>query len=463
MNGIYGQQPTQQPWGGPRHVPNNAAWPPTSASSFGGWGGNQYGQGQPPGGFAAPPSSQPTPPGQGYGPQGSTDPFGGPHQQPDGQPPFPGAQTPGAQTPFPGAQQPGAQPPFPGAQPQFGPPQPYSQQVSSYYQTYPQRRRSRSSAGVAIAWTGIITAFMIWVYSILVDTPASGDQGEGGNTVDIEYQNESYQPPDVTSAPPPQPFPESQDEAVTLLSDNPYYNQELPAPIRCDDLPGTTESTQSDIDALERRQQALVECLVRAVGPSVEAAGFTPITPEVTAYLAGSEVVTGCGTQPSLNAFYCPVDQTIYVANDVTSLLPNDVLANDNIYDLIIAHEFGHATQDRIGVLSSMTALQNLEETEAEALVFSRRSEAQADCWANMGLTTVRQDLGFDDGNFTLFAEVAYNIGDDVLVERAGGEYDPDQGTHGTGDTRRTWSQRGANQSLVETCNSWSVDESEVR
>lgn len=409
MNAAYGQQ-------GPGWAPPGQPQWSGGGSSFGGWGGQQppppgqfpYGRPQPapqPGQWGPPQSGQWGPPQSGqWGPPQGSPAFGGP---------------PGAQQPFPG----------------------------------PRKPKPPTGLYLAIGAAALaLVALVVWAFS---------EPGTGG-TVSENYQNEDYQVPSVDDPLSPLPEPRTEAEMVEMLQANAWYDQELPVPVRCE-LPGTPSSGDNSLDALETRMQALVECLTRVVGPSLEAAGFEAYVPRVTIYPAGTEVNTQCGAAPSGNAFFCGADQALYLAPDVVLVLPQAQGTTDHVYDYIMAHEYGHAMQGRTGIIVSSAIADYLAETEAEGMEYSRRTEVQADCLATTMLTSVGGDMGIGEAEFTQLHEVAFEIGDDRISDRFGLEYAADESSHGTGESRRLWAERGTLQSALGTCNSFTAPADEVR
>lgn len=325
------------------------------------------------------------------------------------------------------------------------------------FQPFPQPQPRKGKPVVLLSTIGL-TGLLLVLLLVWALTKGGGEP----TVVEPEYQNEDYTAPSVTNTPPELPVPTTEDEANAWLTDNGYYAQTLATPVRCD-LPGSNDPADTDYEALQSRQQALVECLTRVVGPALEASGFQPVVPRVTVYEPGTQVSTQCGVAESYNAFYCPADQSIFLAPDIAAALPTGEAATPHLFDLIIAHEYAHSVQGRSGILGAMAGLQSILTDPQAALELERRNETQADCWANTTLSSLATDLELDDSSFADFQDVADAIGDDNLAVNNGGEYDPTQSSHGTGASRRLWSERGAQQSAVASCNTWTADASEVR
>ena len=178
-------------------------------------------------------------------------------------------------------------------------------------------------------------------------------------------------------------------------------------------------------------------------------------------YPEGETVTTGCGTQQSHNAFYCTLDQQIYISQDVLDVLSADVSQARIVFNLIIAHEYGHVIQGQSGILlSGHMSVDDANDSEKQET--SRRIETQADCFAGAALGSLEQGLKLTDTDRQDILEVTADVGDDRLNERANG--DPDEaGDHGKSQNRRLWAERGLNSGgSLGQCNTFNAPASEV-
>ena len=212
--------------------------------------------------------------------------------------------------------------------------------------------------------------------------------GLNSGSSDVAYQNDNYQVPPPDTNPPPIPVPQTYEEAEQLITKNPFYDQTVPVPVRCNSQP-IDVTTASDAQ-LKSHFEGLMECLVRVWEPPVTAAKFIIVRPSVTIY--GEELTTKCGTS-GINAFYCSADQQVYYSNLLPEALPT-VRKNKWTADIVMAHEFGHALQGRTGILVSSHALGQEAGDKATELQFSRRLETQADCFSGMFMRAVSQSIG---------------------------------------------------------------------
>lgn len=327
-----------------------------------------------------------------------------------------------------------------GAPGQFGPP--------------PQQPKKKGPPAVLL---GAVIGAGIALVALLVYAFFSGGSGEDGP----DYRNEDYQVPTVSSSPPELPFPETMGELMDLLEANPVYDEAFPVPVRCDiTLDSATNSL--DDEELEERMTTWVGCLTRAWGPTLEAAGFIAYQPRVTVYPAGGTVNTPCGTAESLNAFYCGGDQNLYLAPDLPQVLTASTAQERILFELIMAHEYGHAMQGRTGLFAASVILAYEEEDEDYAMELGRRTEVQADCFAGLGLQSMSESIGVTADDVAAISQISFEIGDDQLQERFGAtEIRP--GDHGIGENRQLWIERGYADTATSVCNTWTAAADEVR
>ncbi len=274
-----------------------------------------------------------------------------------------------------------------------------------------------------------------------------------------EFQNEDYVLPPGSTSVSDIPFPRTVGEAIDWMETNPVYATTLAAPVRCE-IPEDNVHVMDDAE-LERRMADYVECLTRVWGPALEEAGFESYLPEVIVYPSGGEIQTQCGTMPSYNAFYCSADQNLYLAADVAALMPRGLSSSQVLFDLVMAHEYGHAVQGRTGVLAASTALAYEADSRETSDMLMRRSEVQADCFAGQGIRSIGASLGIEEQDVADIQEITYEIGDDRLAERFRAE---EAGAdHGLGENRRLWTTRGLASGDVAACNTFMAPEEEVR
>lgn len=275
-----------------------------------------------------------------------------------------------------------------------------------------------------------------------------------GSVEDAGYQNESYQPPPPDLNPPDAPWPLETAEATRLIRENRLYAQSVPRPTRC-------EVPEFDIAKLptqlsQRHLTALTACLMRVWNSPVAAAGYELIRPPVLVY--SDKVVSKCGSARGRNAFYCTVDQRIYIATDVLTVMAPRLGANRFVIGYVLAHEFGHAIQHRTGILGGeMIWRRQAGLNRPAGLEYGRRGETQADCFAGLFLNSIAQASGLGLGDRVAIVESAAAVGDDSINN------DPDAvGDHGRASSRRLWMTRGLGTVTIGICNTFIAPADEV-
>ncbi len=281
---------------------------------------------------------------------------------------------------------------------------------------------------------------------------------QGGEDVASDYENENYVVPSAGRAAPAIPVPQYETEVATWLESNSLYDQQLASPVRCDLDPVTGMIAD---DALQSQMREYVRCLTRVWGPALEAAGHVAYQPTLYVYPARGEVTTSCGIQESFNAFYCGADQNLYLASDVVRILPPAEAAAPGAYNLIVAHEYGHAVQGRSGVFAASFYASEDAGSESDASEISRRVELQADCFAGAAIDSVSESMGLGEAEREAVERISFEIGDDRLADRFNQEVV--EGDHGTGESRELWAERGLSGGPLSTCNSFTAPSTEVR
>lgn len=319
-----------------------------------------------------------------------------------------------------------------------------------WQQAPPAPRRPRSPLPALVIAGIILAVLLIHAFS----------SQPGDDVVESNYQNEDYVLPRTDDSRSRILIPEYQSEVLEWLQDNTLYQEQLASPVRCDVAALTNASALSDRQ-LQARMRGWVECLTRVWGPALEASGHEAYQPTLYVYPAGGEVTTSCGTQESLNAFYCGADQNLYLAADILRILPTDAARAPEALDLVIAHEYGHAMQGRTGVFAASQYLAQDAPTDSGAREVSRRAELQADCFAGAAINSVSDSMGLGEQGRENVRTITYEIGDDRLAERFGQPIE--EGDHGTGENRRLWAGRGLDGGQLSTCNTFRAPTAEVR
>jgi uncharacterized protein len=266
------------------------------------------------------------------------------------------------------------------------------------------------------------------------------------------YQNDDYRVPPPDANPPPIPLPQTYGEAEEWITKSPFYDQTVPAPVRCNSQP-INVATASDAQ-LKAHFEGLIECLVRVWEPPVTNAGYIIVRPTVTIY--GEELTTKCG-RTGINAFYCTADQQVYYSRLLPQALPT-VRRDKWTADIVMAHEFGHALQGRTGILVSAHALGQESGQKSTELQYTRRLETQADCFSGMFIRAASESMGVQQQDLPGILNIYVAIGDDSLSG------DPNiVGNHGLGRSREYWGNMGLETNAVGNCNTFIVPSRLVR
>ena len=304
----------------------------------------------------------------------------------------------------------------------------------------PRSRRPARLLLLALIAVGLATLAVLAITS-LTSQPA-----------DVAYANDDYQVPPPDANPPALPVPQTYEEAEQWITENAFYAQTAPAPVRCNSQP--INVTTADDEQLKAHFEGLMECLVRVWQPPITNAGFIIVRPTVTIY--GEEISTKCGTT-GVNAFYCSADQQIYYSKLLPQAIPT-VAENKWTADIIMAHEYAHLLQGRTGIAISAHALGQRSGDQATNFAFIRRLETQADCFSGMFVRSVSVSIGVQQQDLDGIEATYVAIGDDTLSG------DPQVvGNHGLARSRRYWGTTGLGTSAVGDCNTFTAPPNLVR
>lgn len=168
---------------------------------------------------------------------------------------------------------------------------------------------------------------------------------------------------------------------------------------------------------------------------------------------------SACGTASNqVGPFYCPLDKSIFIDASFFQILQQRFGSSGGplAQMYVVAHEYGHAIQDLLGVLD---AAQKDPQGPASGGV---RVELMADCLAGMWVkdaattkdkngTTLLKPITQQQIKDALSAASA--VGDDRIQKKTQGRVSPENFTHGTSEQRMRWFMNGYNSQNINSCN----------
>ena len=148
-------------------------------------------------------------------------------------------------------------------------------------------------------------------------------------------------------------------------------------------------------------------------------------SPGVVLVAPGDRVNTACGpAQPGFYAFYCPLDQTIYLEDEK---LQSIAQTEDFIPAFVIAHEWAHHVQSGVG----LERVTSFEQPDSWNEVYSIELELMADCMSGAWAQDLDTRGALEAGDIDATIDYTVNtLGDPGFIA----EYDPQ--AHGSGPQR---------------------------
>ncbi|MBM6403861.1 neutral zinc metallopeptidase [Phycicoccus sp. CSK15P-2] len=232
---------------------------------------------------------------------------------------------------------------------------------------------------------------------------------------------------------------------------------------------------QQDGDAFSRCQtgadaNADVECRVIGTVNSVQAFWEGELVrfkrewqPTQTVLYSGT-TQSGCGTASNqVGPFYCPLDKSVYIDASFFEVLTQRFGADDGALaqEYVVAHEYGHALQDQLGLLGR--AQQDPQGAESGAV----RVELMADClagvWAQHASAVADEDTGtpflkqLTQSDIDSALSAAAAVGDDRIQEKTSGRVTPESWTHGSAEARQQWFMTGFRTGDLNRCDTFAV------
>ncbi|MBM6399564.1 KPN_02809 family neutral zinc metallopeptidase [Phycicoccus sonneratiae] len=180
--------------------------------------------------------------------------------------------------------------------------------------------------------------------------------------------------------------------------------------------------------------------------------------------LYDGQTQSACGTASNqVGPFYCPLDKLVYIDASFFELLTSRFGADDGALaqEYVVAHEYGHALQDQLGLLGR--AQQDPQGAESGAV----RTELMADClagvWAKHASSVPDEDTGtpflrpITDADIRSALSAAKAVGDDTIQASASGRVNPETWTHGSAEARQRWFLQGYSTGDLNRCDTFAV------
>lgn len=174
---------------------------------------------------------------------------------------------------------------------------------------------------------------------------------------------------------------------------------------------------------------------------------------------------SACGTASNeVGPFYCPLDKLVYLDASFFDILERQFGSSGGplAQEYVVAHEYGHALQDQLGLLGR--AQQDPKGPESGGV----KIELMADCFAGMwarGAVETKDANGraylapFTQQDLADALSAAESVGDDHIQKAARGRVLPEAFTHGTSEQRQRWFMTGYNTDNINQCNTFGASQ----
>lgn len=185
-------------------------------------------------------------------------------------------------------------------------------------------------------------------------------------------------------------------------------------------------------------------------------------TPTKTILYQGA-TQSACGTASNqVGPFYCPLDRMVYIDADFFQILTQQFGSDAGALaqEYVVAHEYGHALQDQLGLLGR--AQQDPQGAESGAVRIELMADCLAGVWAKHASTTTDDNgvtflkpLTSSDIRSALSAAAA--VGDDNIQQKTQGRVTPENWTHGSSEARQRWFLQGYKTGDLNQCDTFAV------
>lgn len=173
---------------------------------------------------------------------------------------------------------------------------------------------------------------------------------------------------------------------------------------------------------------------------------------------------SACGTASNqVGPFYCPLDKSVYIDASFFSILEDQFGSSSGplAQEYVVAHEYGHALQDQLGLLGR--AQQDPQGPESGGVKIELMADCLGGVWAHHATTVLDEDTGtpflkpLTEQDIKDALSAASAVGDDRIQEKTQGRVSPESWTHGSSEARQRWFLQGFKTGDLNQCDTFSV------
>jgi uncharacterized protein len=236
----------------------------------------------------------------------------------------------------------------------------------------------------------------------------------------------------------------------TAATANPLYKTGELTPVGCRlprIVPGSAPSMKGFMDTL-------TGCLDTVWRRQFHVANLAFARPDRVFWAEPGRSPCGSYPQPGAAAFYCGVNNTMYVGlRNIVETSGDEPVSHYAVYARVIAHEYGHHVQQEAGILAYGHQLMNRQDVSARTEA-SRRIELQAQCFAGAFLGAERATLPMTEEQYRAMVGDVLGRGDD--------QQPPERRDHGSARHYAGWVIIGFAKRTLSACDTWTAAPSEV-
>ncbi|QKE84827.1 neutral zinc metallopeptidase [Arthrobacter sp. NEB 688] len=173
---------------------------------------------------------------------------------------------------------------------------------------------------------------------------------------------------------------------------------------------------------------------------------------------------SACGTASNqVGPFYCPLDKSVYIDASFFEVLSTQFGSDGGALaqEYVVAHEYGHALQDQLGLLGK--AQQGGTGPESNGVRIELMADCLAGVWTQHASQVPDEDTGkpflqpLTDADIESALSAASAVGDDRIQQAATGRVSPESWTHGSSAARQKWFLQGYRTGDLNQCDTFAV------